>query len=60
MPTGLAYYVALPKENLSRPAVSAFRDWLLLEAKRLVVESKTKRCRLDPVDAAAQPRRSRP
>jgi LysR family glycine cleavage system transcriptional activator len=43
MPTGLAYYIALPKENLSRPAISAFRDWLLLEAKQLVVELKPKR-----------------
>lgn len=45
MPTGLAYYLALPRENLSRPAVSAFRDWLLAEAKQLVVPWKPKRQR---------------
>jgi hypothetical protein len=32
----------LPKGTVP-PAVSAFRDWLLLEAKQLVVELKPKR-----------------
>ncbi|HEY3498758.1 MAG TPA: transcriptional regulator GcvA [Polyangiaceae bacterium] len=35
LPTGLAYYLAAPRESLRRPAVAAFRDWLRLEAEEL-------------------------
>jgi LysR family glycine cleavage system transcriptional activator len=35
LPTGLAYYVVTPRENLRRRAVVAFRDWLLAEAQSL-------------------------
>lgn len=33
--TGLAYYLVTPREYLRRPAVAAFRDWLLSEAASL-------------------------
>jgi LysR family glycine cleavage system transcriptional activator len=33
--TGLAYYLAAPRENLARPAVAAFCDWLRHEAAEL-------------------------
>jgi LysR family glycine cleavage system transcriptional activator len=33
--TGLAYYLAAPRENLRRSAVSAFRDWIIAEAQSL-------------------------
>jgi LysR family glycine cleavage system transcriptional activator len=33
--TGLAYYLAAPRESLRRPVVAAFRDWLLEETKSL-------------------------
>jgi LysR family transcriptional regulator, glycine cleavage system transcriptional activator len=35
MPTGLAYYLVSPRENLRRPEVAAFRDWVLREARAL-------------------------
>jgi LysR family glycine cleavage system transcriptional activator len=35
LPTGLAYYLVSPRENLRRKAVSAFRDWVVEEAKDL-------------------------
>jgi LysR family glycine cleavage system transcriptional activator len=35
LPTGLAYYLAAPRESLRRPAVAAFRDWLRAEAEAL-------------------------
>jgi LysR family transcriptional regulator, glycine cleavage system transcriptional activator len=35
MRTGLAYYVACPRENLARPAVAAFVRWLRAEAAGL-------------------------
>ena len=35
LPTGLAYYVAAPRERLARAPVAAFRDWLRREASEL-------------------------
>lgn len=35
MPTGRAYYLVAPRENLRRPGVEAFWFWLLEEAKAL-------------------------
>jgi LysR family glycine cleavage system transcriptional activator len=35
LPTGLAYYLVAPRENLRRSAVSAFRDWIIAEAQSL-------------------------
>jgi LysR family glycine cleavage system transcriptional activator len=35
VPTGLAYYLVGPRENLSRAPVVAFRDWLRKEAEAL-------------------------
>jgi LysR family glycine cleavage system transcriptional activator len=35
LPTGLAYYLAAPRESLRRPVVAAFRDWLLEESESL-------------------------
>jgi LysR family transcriptional regulator, glycine cleavage system transcriptional activator len=35
LPTGLAYYVVSPRTSLRREAVSAFRDWVLSEARAL-------------------------
>lgn len=35
LPTGLAYYLALPHENLRRPEVAAFREWLREEVSAL-------------------------
>jgi len=35
LPTGLAYFVTTPRENLRRGAVAAFRDWVLSEAQGL-------------------------
>jgi LysR family transcriptional regulator, glycine cleavage system transcriptional activator len=35
LPTGLAYYLVSPRENLRRKSVAAFRDWVLLEAQSL-------------------------
>ena len=32
LPTDLAWYVVMPKQNLNRPEVAAFRDWLIGEA----------------------------
>jgi len=32
LPTGLAYYLAAPRENLRRPAVRAFWDWVKRES----------------------------
>lgn len=37
LPTGLAYYLVSPRENLRRKAVSDFRDWVLDEAKGLAL-----------------------
>jgi LysR family glycine cleavage system transcriptional activator len=37
LPTGLAYYLVSPRENLRRKPVSAFRDWVLEEAKGLAL-----------------------
>jgi LysR family transcriptional regulator, glycine cleavage system transcriptional activator len=37
MPTGLAYYLVSPRENLRRREVAAFREWVLREAKALVL-----------------------
>jgi LysR family transcriptional regulator, glycine cleavage system transcriptional activator len=37
LPTGLAYYLVSPRENLRRKAVSSFRDWVLEEAKSLAL-----------------------
>lgn len=39
LPTGLAYYMVTPRENLRRPAVAAFSNWLLSEASVLVPRS---------------------
>jgi len=36
VPTGRAYYVVAPRENLQRPGVAAFRDWLREERASLV------------------------
>ena len=36
LPTGLGYYLVTARENLRRPAVVAFRNWLLQEASVLV------------------------
>ncbi|HEU5075008.1 MAG TPA: transcriptional regulator GcvA [Polyangiaceae bacterium] len=36
LPTGLAYYLVTPRENLRRPPVAAFSNWLLSEASGLV------------------------
>jgi LysR family glycine cleavage system transcriptional activator len=33
--TGLAYYLAAPRESLRRPVVVAFRDWLIEETESL-------------------------
>lgn len=33
--TGLAYYLAAPRESLRRPVVAAFRDWVFEEAASL-------------------------
>ncbi|HWA71754.1 MAG TPA: transcriptional regulator GcvA [Polyangiaceae bacterium] len=35
LPTGLAYYLAAPRENFRRPEVAAFRDWIRVEARTL-------------------------
>ena len=35
LPTGLGYYLAARRESLRRPAVAAFRDWILAEAEVL-------------------------
>jgi LysR family transcriptional regulator, glycine cleavage system transcriptional activator len=35
LPTGVAYYLAAPRESLRRPAVAAFRDWIRAEAEAL-------------------------
>jgi LysR family glycine cleavage system transcriptional activator len=37
LPTGLAYYLVSPRENLRRKPVSAFRDWVIEEAKGLAL-----------------------
>ena len=37
-PTGRAYYMVAPRENLERPAVAAFRDWLREERESLVLK----------------------
>ncbi|HEX2731215.1 MAG TPA: transcriptional regulator GcvA [Polyangiaceae bacterium] len=37
LPTGLAYYIVCPRENLRREAVSAFRDWVRREAASLLL-----------------------
>lgn len=39
LPTGLAYYMVTPRENLRRPAVAAFTSWLLSEASELVTRA---------------------
>jgi LysR family glycine cleavage system transcriptional activator len=43
LPTGLAYYLAAPRENFRRPEVLAFREWLRAEVRALrlpAVEAK--------------------
>jgi LysR family glycine cleavage system transcriptional activator len=40
--TGLAYYLVSPRENLRRKAVSAFRDWVVEEAKGLAFPGATR------------------
>jgi len=35
LPTGLAYYLAAPRENLRRPAVASFWDWVRRETESL-------------------------
>jgi LysR family transcriptional regulator, glycine cleavage system transcriptional activator len=35
MPTGRSYYLAAPKENLARPSVAKFRDWIRKETSVL-------------------------
>lgn len=35
LPTGLAYYLAAPRESLRRPVVAAFRDWIVEETASL-------------------------
>lgn len=35
LPTGLAYYLVSPRENLKRSEVAAFRDWVVAESKGL-------------------------
>lgn len=42
LPTGLAYYLVSPRENLRRKAVSAFRDWVLEEAKELALPAPSR------------------
>ena len=32
LPTELAWYIIAPPENLARPEISAFKDWLLSES----------------------------
>ena len=34
LPTQLAWYIAIPERNLTRPEIVAFRDWLLAESVR--------------------------
>ena len=34
LPTQLAWYIAIPETNLTRPEIVAFRDWLLAESVR--------------------------
>lgn len=34
LPTQLAWYIVMPKTNLKRPEIAAFRDWLLAEFGR--------------------------
>jgi LysR family glycine cleavage system transcriptional activator len=41
--TGLAYYLAAPRENLRRPEVAAFRDWIRLESRALRIEKAPQR-----------------
>jgi LysR family transcriptional regulator, glycine cleavage system transcriptional activator len=36
LPTDLAWYIVIPKPNLKRPEVVAFRDWLISESKELI------------------------
>jgi len=35
LPSGRAYYLVAPRENLRQEAVSTFRDWVLMEAEGL-------------------------
>jgi LysR family glycine cleavage system transcriptional activator len=35
LPTGLAYHVTAPRENLRRAAVASFRDWVIAESESL-------------------------
>lgn len=42
LPTGLAYYLVSPRENLRRKPVSAFRDWVIEEAKGLAFPTATR------------------
>lgn len=35
IPTGLAYYLVGPRENLKRPEIAAFRSWIRQEARSL-------------------------
>jgi LysR family glycine cleavage system transcriptional activator len=35
LPTGLAYYLAAPRESLRRPVVAQFRDWIVEESASL-------------------------
>jgi LysR family glycine cleavage system transcriptional activator len=35
LPTGLAYFLVSPRENLKRSEVAAFRDWVVTESKGL-------------------------
>lgn len=43
LPTGLAYYLVSPRENLRRPAVSAFRTWVIEEVRQLTTPELTVR-----------------
>jgi DNA-binding transcriptional LysR family regulator len=43
MPTGLAYYVACPRDRLVRPEVTALVEWLRAEATSLRVGRPARR-----------------
>jgi LysR family glycine cleavage system transcriptional activator len=43
LPTGLGYYLTAPRESLRRPVVAAFRDWVVEEAKSLVLPQYSSR-----------------
>jgi LysR family transcriptional regulator, glycine cleavage system transcriptional activator len=58
LPTGLAYYVVAPPENLRAPAVAAFQRWVLSESKPLRVfgDSAARQIQSERTPAAARRR----